>query len=160
MLFVVFTVFTILAAAKKYGVQGRTRQWATGITAFILVIVSTYVAALAIGLSITAAASYTTNLDGLISAMHHPVAGGFISQLVALPTTILAVIFIPKWVFRLAAKTQPRAQAPDTLPFQHTPNALLPSQAHTHGDNHHNHGHPVPNSRSRSIGGRIHHHKP
>ena len=139
MLFVFFTVFTILAAAKKYGVQGRTRQWATGITAFILVIVSSYVAALAIGLSITAAASYTTNLDGLISAMHHPAAGGFISQLVALPTTILAVIFIPKWVFRLAAKTQPRAQAPehrhtapqptDTLPFQHSSNAPRPAKS-------------------------------
>ena len=145
MLFIIFAVLTILAASKRHEVQGQTRRWATGIAAFILIIVASYAMTLAIGLSIGAASNHTTKLDGLISAMHHPVAGPFVSQLVAAPTTILALIFIPRWVFRLAAKTQPKLQSSepqDTAPrskphlpqptddqsFQHNPKGPRPSK--------------------------------
>ena len=145
MLFIIFAVLTILATAKRHEVQGQTRRWAAGIAAFILIIVASYAMTLAIGLSIGAASNHTTKLDGLISTMHHPVAGPFVSQLVAAPTTILALIFIPRLVFRLAAKTQPRLQSsepqdtsprseprppkpPDDQSFQHNSNAPRPAK--------------------------------
>ena len=105
-LFVLFALFPILSirrASNQYELNGKGHQWAIGITSFALVVAAAYISAWLTGVAISVAAQYIEIFQELLRLLNDPTIGKILSILVAAPTTILAVVVIPKWTFHLAA---------------------------------------------------------
>ena len=103
MLFILFSILSITKASKQYELNGKGHQWAIGITSFALVVAAAYGGAWLTGVAISFAAQYIEIFRDLLRLLNYPTLGGILSTLVAAPTTILAVMVVPKWTFHLAA---------------------------------------------------------
>ena len=103
MLFVLFSILSIRKASKQYELNGKGHQWAIGITSFALVVAAAYGGAWLTGIAISFTAQYIEIFRELLRLLNDPTIGIILSTLVAAPTTILAVMVVPKWTFHLAA---------------------------------------------------------
>ena len=103
MLFILFSVLSIRRASKQYELNSTRNAWAIAITSFALVIAASYAGAWLTGVAISFAAQYIEIFRELLRLLNDPTIGKILSTLVAAPTTILAVVVIPKWTFHLAA---------------------------------------------------------
>ena len=102
-LFILFAIMFITRASNQYELDGARYGWAIGITSFALVVAATYGGAWLTEVAISFAAQYIEIFRELIRQSNDPTIGEILSILVAAPTTILAVVVIPKWTFHLAA---------------------------------------------------------
>ena len=103
MLFILFSVLSIRRASKQYELNSTRHAWAIAITSLALVIAASYAGAWLTGVAISFAAQYIEIFRELLRLLNDPTIGKILSILVAAPTTILAVVVIPKWTFHLAA---------------------------------------------------------
>ena len=102
-LFALFPIMSIRKAFKQYELNGKGHQRAIGIISFALVVAAAYGGAWLTGVAISFAAQYIEIFRELLRLLNDPTIGKILSILVAAPTTILAVVVIPKWTFHLAA---------------------------------------------------------
>ena len=103
MLFILFSILSIRRASKKYELNSTKHAWAIAITSLALVIAASYAGAWLTGVAISVAAQYIAIFQELLRLLNDPTIGIILSTLVAAPTTILAVMVVPKWTFHLAA---------------------------------------------------------
>ena len=103
MLFILFSILSIRKASKQYELNGKGHQWAIGITSFALVVAAAYGGAWLTGIAISFTAQYIEILRELLRLLNDPTVGIILSTLVAAPTTIIAVVVVPKWTFHIAA---------------------------------------------------------
>ena len=103
MLFVLFSILSIRRASQQYELNSTRNAWAIAITSLVLVIAASYAGAWLTGVAISFAAQYIEIFRELLRLLKEPTIGNILSILVAAPTTILAVVVIPKWTFHLAA---------------------------------------------------------
>ena len=104
MLFILFSILSIRKASKQYELNGKGHRWAIGITSFALVVAAAYGGAWLTGVAISFAAQYIEIFRELLRLLNDPTIGKILSTLVAAPTTILAVMVVPKWTFHIAAR--------------------------------------------------------
>ena len=104
MLFILFSILSIRKASKQYDLNGKGHRWAIWITSFALVVAAAYGGAWLTVVAISFAAQYIEIFGELLRLLNDPTVGKILSTLVAAPTTILAVMVVPKWTFHIAAR--------------------------------------------------------
>ena len=124
MLFILFSVLSIRRASKQYELNSTRHAWAIAITSFALVIAASYAGAWLTGVAISFAAQYIEIFRELLRLLNDPTIGKILSTLVAAPTTILAVVVIPKWTFHLAAHG--KLKSDNNQPSQNRTKTIVP----------------------------------
>ena len=104
MLFILFSILSIRKASKQYELNGKGHQWAISITSFALVVAAAYGGTWLTGIAISFTAQYIEIFRDLLRLLNDPTVGKILSTLAAAPTTILAVMVVPKWTFHIAAR--------------------------------------------------------
>ena len=105
MIFITAAIWSISTAIDRSDINGTATKWLLGILTFALVASASYAAAWLIGTTIGLAATQLEPAQQLATFLQN---GGFpgalASTLLPAPTTILSVIFIPKWTFHIFAR--------------------------------------------------------
>ena len=101
MLFIIFIILSYTRYARRYGLTDQTakRRFFSAVSALVITIAVSYAGAFATGVLITIAAAEFSSLTGIYHALQNDsVESLILSTVIAAPTTILATIYVPKFV--------------------------------------------------------------
>ena len=102
MLFVIFGIWSIISNLNRYEVTGTGKRWSIGIGVFVLTVAAAYAGAVLTGAMIGVTALLIPALEDARQAVVREGMWPVAEQLIALPSTILAVIYVPKMAIYLA----------------------------------------------------------
>ena len=114
MLFVIFGIWSVVSNLNKYEVTGRKRRWAIGTAVFVLTAATAYAGAFLTGALIGLAALFVAGLETVLEVAYANGMGPLVDQLVALPSVILSVIYVPRVTLYMAYR---RRRTSDTSDF-------------------------------------------